>query len=1440
MAGTPTEKYALSDHIFFLLDLPAPSKKALTQTIRDYGGEVLSMPSKMVTHIVVRPEDLKSNSFKIQAILKKNPAMQAVLETWVQDKTRGAKKMPPKPKAPPPPVTPTEDDALSVVSVATTSSVSSAAPASVVPTLTGPVPVPTITMVLPTSGPNTGDFRLAVFGLNFRPGPGFKLKVGAVTATEYEFHSSTSVIVSIPPCVAAPGTVPIHATNDNGRHYGFPMEFRFYDSGAGHLSQSVEQKISILRGQLQNVRRSIVNIQQTEIDLRTQLAQLTDMKIMEEPSIEDKAAIQEIVQTEKPRPAKQEEFEREIRIFISSPFRDMKEEREKIVKYVIPKIRKLCMSLDVAVSYVDLRWGVTGAQSEQATMLLMCLREVEKSNVFLGLYGERYGWAISNEGDTSNNDLLSRSFDLAAREFPWINEFRDRSVTELEMRMLLGHKYDGSTKPGWFYLRDPYFIEEVPKEHRHIYVAEGPTASRKLAALKTDIHKSGNPVKDYLRHDQMADFMYEDLKQYVNKKYPEGISLSDEEREDLRHKLTSRNLTRVYLPNENNFMELDKFVSSEQALPMVIVGEGGSGKSALIANWVMRHKEHHPEDVIALHYIGCSPASTNYAFLLGRLMRLISEQLAAPVELPTDQTAAPLAFVTWLSNLSVANVNNRHIVVVIDGLNKLDERENAQELLWFPQTFPSFMTVIVTTAPVQRIVHTLKKRNCPTLELALLEEAERKSFVRMYLSQRAKKLSDPQEFTIASAGQTANPRFLQTLLDDIAVFGDHESLDNRIKQCLAAKNTSKLYELLLNRLEADYDPAKKGIVKIFMSYIGASRRGLDLENEVSNLLEQSGITAEEWSPLFVVIEELFISSRGVLSFANEDIAKAAKSVFLWDKAIKTQFHNKLVTFFSTIQGLTDRKLEELPYQIEMAEEWPKLISLLTDPIVLERLYSPATKFDLFHWVRLCETNVSGFDICASFVDNVSKSLFPPDIIPADFCYKIGRCFDEMSKIKGAEAMYNKAVELYNATSMPLEVAKVKRYLAQLYHVTNRSDKAESMLKDLLVIYEKEKGPDDLEVATTLNSLGSLYVDLCQGPSAHPVLERALRICESQVGPDHNMTADVAYTIGALYHYERDLLAKNLDKAEEYLKRALKIKEKTFGYYHPDVAWVLNKLGCVFMEQDQYNDAEECFTMALEIREISLGPNHSSVAQSLENVLTLFALQERYANAEDCGRRALSILSDTFGENSFQVSSILIRVGALMFVTDKKEQGMVDLKRAIEIRTQLFGKDHPHTKEARLTLEELTAPPKPEPPSIRQQALVPPPPPPPPPPSRFMAPPPPPSGGKPGIPPPPPPPPPPPRVVAKNAAKAAAAVAREMRTLEEELQKTSSLHHVTEASDRSSASQNAAAMAGLRKRKMVEVKGKAATPKSSIAQFIQAKSVTQFTQQPVIDKKPSKY
>lgn len=105
--------------------------------------------------------------------------------------------------------------------------------------------------------------------------------------------------------------------------------------------------------------------------------------------------------------------------------------------------------------YVDTYRGVTELQSEQAATVLMCLREVDKANVFVGIYGERYGWCRSKDGVGAEDKLIARALDTAAKDFPWINKFSDRSITEIEMRMVRANTHTHThssphTRTGWY------------------------------------------------------------------------------------------------------------------------------------------------------------------------------------------------------------------------------------------------------------------------------------------------------------------------------------------------------------------------------------------------------------------------------------------------------------------------------------------------------------------------------------------------------------------------------------------------------------------------------------------------------------------------------------------------------------------------------------------------------------------------------------------------------------------------------------------------------------------------------------------------------------------------------------------------------------------------------------------------------------------------------
>ncbi|MEI6758589.1 MAG: DUF4062 domain-containing protein [Chlorobium sp.] len=144
--------------------------------------------------------------------------------------------------------------------------------------------------------------------------------------------------------------------------------------------------------------------------------------------------------------------DRQIRVFISSTFRDMKAEREVLVKDVFPQLRKLCEERAVALTEVDLRWGITEKESSESKVLPLCLAEIERCRPYLiGLLGERYGWVP--EPDSIPGDLLHSQ--------PWLKEHLQKSVTELEI--IYGVLESPLMRDrSFFYFRDPDYLKRLP------------------------------------------------------------------------------------------------------------------------------------------------------------------------------------------------------------------------------------------------------------------------------------------------------------------------------------------------------------------------------------------------------------------------------------------------------------------------------------------------------------------------------------------------------------------------------------------------------------------------------------------------------------------------------------------------------------------------------------------------------------------------------------------------------------------------------------------------------------------------------------------------------------------------------------------------------------------------------------------------------------------
>jgi WD40 repeat protein len=87
-----------------------------------------------------------------------------------------------------------------------------------------------------------------------------------------------------------------------------------------------------------------------------------------------------------------------IRVFVSSTFNDLKQERNALQGVVFPNIERLCARSGFDFQAIDLRWGVSGEAALDHRTMRICLDELRRAQElspkpnFLVLLGNRYGW----------------------------------------------------------------------------------------------------------------------------------------------------------------------------------------------------------------------------------------------------------------------------------------------------------------------------------------------------------------------------------------------------------------------------------------------------------------------------------------------------------------------------------------------------------------------------------------------------------------------------------------------------------------------------------------------------------------------------------------------------------------------------------------------------------------------------------------------------------------------------------------------------------------------------------------------------------------------------------------------------------------------------------------------------------------------------------------
>ena len=761
--------------------------------------------------------------------------------------------------------------------------------------------------------------------------------------------------------------------------------------------------------------------------------------------------------------------QRVIRVFISSTFRDMQAERDELAKRIFPELRKLCESRGVTWSEVDLRWGISDEQKAEGKVLLICLAEIHRCRpYFIGLLGERYGW-VPNELPTA-----------LSRQVPWLAELGGCSVTELEIMHGVLHN-PAIAEHAFFYFRDPSYIDSLPPERQAAFrevpapeeieelgVEESARRAQgrkgKLASLKSRIRRSGLAVRENYRDPRaLGELVRDDFTQLIERLFPGGEPPNPLDREAGEHEAFAGKRRGVYIGRKKYFDRLDEQARSD-APPLVVLGESGGGKSALLANWAMRYRAACPDEFLLMHFLGATPASADWAAMVRRILGEFNRRFALKFECSDKPDALRATFANALHMVATRG----RVVLILDGLNQLEDRDQAPDLVWLPPVLPPKVRLIVSTLP-GRPLDVLNKRGWSRLQIEPLNPDERRRCMADYLAQYTHALSPSLMQRIAGAAQTANPLYLRALLEELLLWGEHETLPECIGHYLSARTVPDLYEKILNRYEQDYDRERPGLVRDAMSLLWAARRGLS-EAELMDLLGGDGqpLPRACTTPLYLAAEPCLVSRSGLLGFSHNYVRQAVEERYLPHETERQAAHLRLANYFQT-REVDLRQVEELPWQLQQAQSWERLATVLTDP----SLFAAAWNRNQFE-VKAYWAEVEGKSP-ERMVDAYRTVMERPGAHPL----LVANLLADTGHLEDAFSLSGRLIEHYERAGDRLNLAEAYGNQAVILQVWGRLEEALALLKKQEAICVELNDKDGLQLnygnqAAILQDWGRLH------------------------------------------------------------------------------------------------------------------------------------------------------------------------------------------------------------------------------------------------------------------------------------------------------------------------------------------------------------------------------
>lgn len=787
----------------------------------------------------------------------------------------------------------------------------------------------------------------------------------------------------------------------------------------------------------------------------------------------------------------------QARLYLSAPGTALAAVRTEIGRRVLPLLRRKFARRGVSLVLVD----PTGDGHTLPDLPLASrLAEIERCRpFFLGILG------------TASDPAPREVHAELAERYPWLGRLRWRTMSGIEAE--LGGLLAPEQPAGIFFY---HLADPVLGGSPH---PEGPVAD-----LVARLREAGLPVREGIASlSALGDLVYTDLHRLLERLAPPR-ALSPLQRADLVQEAFAAARRLVYRPHPGVFHCLDEYARQGGERPLLVTGPLGSGKSALVANWVARHRAAYPDDFLFVHHLEVTNEAAQDLFLYRRLYQALAARFGLPLPAPPTADTLRQSVLEWLHLAAPWG----RTIVVLDGIHLWQEEGDPRLPEWMTAPLPSNLRLILTGQPDRPPVTELMHLGCTVAPLPPLDRAERQALLEATAAARGLTPLPPRCDRLLREEAAGNPLFLTLLLDTLQLFPPGPGEMPRLPIDVApAFGPGDLLDLMLARLDEHTPPATPGAIREALSALACSRAGLD-EDELQALLGpgDTDLPYVLWAPLRRLLEPLVLIQGGRWMLAHEALGEAIRRRFLFSEQHLFARRERQVTLFRAVDR-GPRHLEEYGWLLAAQGAWEPLARWLAgldtfadlvqaDQLEAVRLWrilerhSPFRALEAYarplleperylpflptlaRFLREFGLPEKALDLERRYVRHLRERPAGADPLPA--VEELAHHLFLQGEFAEAEPLLLELVSRGQAGDQPPRLAECQRALAIIAHARGAWDKAAVLFQDALARYAA--AGDGFGLERCLASLGTALYSQGDLPGALAVFRRQELVARS--------------------------------------------------------------------------------------------------------------------------------------------------------------------------------------------------------------------------------------------------------------------------------------------------------------------------------------------------------